>query len=127
MIKKTKLQIVICTFCIWAFISCQPLVHTHVSKSKSVLDYREKVQIFSKEQSLPEAFEVLGYVEINDNGFTLQCDYGYVIYLAQMEARKLGGNALRITSHRTPNFWNSCHRITADILRIDNTDKSYKQ
>jgi hypothetical protein len=43
--------------------------------------------------------------------------------MAKIEARKVGGNAIKITQHKSPDFLSSCHRISADVLRIDSIDK----
>jgi hypothetical protein len=45
-----------------------------------------------------------------------------VIEKAKTESRKVGGNALKITQHKTPDFWSSCHRITAEVLKIEGLD-----
>ena len=42
-----------------------------------------------------------------------------VLNMAKLEARKAGGDAIKIIKHRPPSlFGSSCHRITAKILRI---------
>jgi hypothetical protein len=40
-----------------------------------------------------------------------------------MEARKIGGNAIKISKHKPPNMGSTCHRITAVILRIENASE----
>jgi hypothetical protein len=47
----------------------------------------------------------------------VNCDLYTIIPQAMTEARKIGGNALKITQH-IPNS-NGCHQITASILKLD--------
>lgn len=67
---------------------------------------------------VPDRVEVLGKVSVGEGGFTTRCGLDDVIGEAKLEARKCGGNAVKITSHKTPSLFSSCHRIEADILKI---------
>jgi hypothetical protein len=101
--------------------SCSPKISTSVSKQYNVLDYKEDVLVFGLEDDEPYYSERLGTVKIGDTGFTTNCNFETVIEKAKMEARKIGGNAIKIIKHDLPNPWtSSCHRITAAILKIDN-------
>jgi hypothetical protein len=71
---------------------------------------------------VPPNAEKLGTVKIEDPGFSTNCNYATVIDMAKIEARKVGGNAIKITQHTRPDFFSSCHRITADVLRIDSIE-----
>jgi hypothetical protein len=67
----------------------------------------------------PENSEYLGLVKIGDSGFSTNCSYEVVMKEAMLEARKAGGNAIKIIEHRPPSaVVSSCHRITARILRV---------
>ena len=107
-------------------ISCSPKISTSISKNYAALDYRENVVVFGLEDAEPENAELLGTVKIGDSGFTTDCSLETVIEKAKTEARKIGGNAIKITKHDSPStLGSSCHRITANILKIDDT-KDYK-
>jgi hypothetical protein len=100
--------------------ACSPKIATSVNKNYAVLDYREDVRVFDVEETEPDDAELLGTVKIGDTGFSTNCGLDVVIDKAKMEARKIGGNAIKITKHTPPNMWgNSCHQITADILKVD--------
>ncbi len=101
---------------------CGPKVSTVIGKSYPLLDYRDEVIVIGLEEPEPANSEVLGEVKIGDSGFTIECDYQTVTETAKLEARKAGGNAIKITQHATPSvFGSNCHRITAKILRIKDT------
>lgn len=107
------------------FSSCNPKISTSLSKSYPTLDYKQDVLVISLDQSEPENAEVLGQVKIGDTGFTTNCSYDIVIDKAKLEARKVGGNAIKIIKHTPPSgFGSTCHNITANILKIENVDSS---
>lgn len=103
--------------------SCSPKISTSLSKKYPALDYKQAVLVIGLNQTEPDDAEVLGKVKIGDGGFTTDCSYETVIDKAKMEARKIGGNAIKIIEHKPPTaMGSSCHRITAKILRIENID-----
>ena len=99
--------------------SCNPKITTSLSKSYAPLDYREEVVVIGLNQPEPDDAETLGQVKIGDTGFSTNCDYNVVIDKAKLEARKAGGNAIKITEHKPPTaMGSSCHRITANVLKV---------
>lgn len=105
------------------FSSCSPKISTSLSKSYPPLDYKQEVLVIGLDQAVPENSEVLGQVKIGDTGFSTNCDYDIVIDKAKLEARKAGGNAIKIIEHTPPSaMGSSCHRITAKILKIENIE-----
>lgn len=117
--KKTTFQF-ICFILIFA-AGCAPKVRTTVSQKYQPLDYKEEVMVIELQEMAPDSAELLGTVKIGDAGMSVQCSYGQVLEKAKEEARKSGGNVLKITTHKTPDFMSSCHRITAEILKVDAT------
>jgi len=108
-----------------AFIlaSCSPKVRTSLTTNYSALDYREEVRVFDVNQPEPVNSEEIGTVKIGDSGFTTNCGWDVVLEKAKNEARKAGGNAIKITVHKLPDVWTStCHRITAKILKVSDFD-----
>ena len=109
--------------CLLIFNSCAPKISTSISDNYPTLHYREEVRLFGLQDSIPASSKELGIVKIGDTGFTIKCGWEDVIEKAKLEARKVGGNAIKITKHRTPSaFGSSCHRITAVILNIESFD-----
>lgn len=101
--------------------SCSPKVTTIIAKNYPALSYDKEVLVIELNQVQPENAEVLGEVKVGDSGVSTNCGYDVVIDKAKMEARKIGGNALKITRHILPSVMAStCHQITATILKIDN-------
>jgi hypothetical protein len=105
------------------FSSCNPKISSKLSKTYPPLDFRQEVIVIGLDQAEPENAEVIGQVKIGDTGFSTKCNYNIVIDKAKLEARKVGGNAIKIIKHIPPNIMgSSCHRITANILRIENIE-----
>ncbi|MEO6175774.1 MAG: hypothetical protein ABIP27_11550 [Flavobacterium circumlabens] len=105
-----------------AFCSCSPKIRTSVSEKHEKLDSKSNVIVFNTKAELPANFSTIGTVKIGDTGFTTNCDFATVLEAAKTEARKNGANAFLITEHLYPSmFGSSCHRISADLLRIENT------
>lgn len=105
------------------FSSCNPKISTSISKSYPALDYKQEVVVFGLDQSEPDNAEVLGQVKIGDAGLSTNCSYDIVMDKAKLEARKAGGNAIKIIEHKPPTAMGSeCHRITARILKVENIE-----
>ncbi len=73
------------------------------------------MHVITKMADLPEDADKIGNIKVGDSGFSTNCGFDKVMEDAKIEARKIGGNILFITRHKTPDLWSSCHRISADI------------
>ncbi|NME72018.1 hypothetical protein [Flammeovirga aprica] len=103
--------------------SCNPKISTTVHRSYPPLDYKQEIVVMGLNQPEPSDSEILGQIKIGDTGFTTNCSYNTVIEKAKIEARKAGGNAIKIIDYIMPSpFGSSCHRITANILKVENID-----
>lgn len=100
------------------FSSCSPSISTQLYRSYPTLGYKEEVKVIGFHQKINSEHEVLGKIDIGDSGFTTKGSYEEVIEKAKLEARKIGGNAIKINEHKTPDFRSTCHRIKAYILRV---------
>jgi hypothetical protein len=61
----------------------------------------------------------IGSFKITDGGLALDCSYERLLFMAKEKARSLGGNAVKITSHKVPDNWSTCHRIAFDIYKLN--------
>lgn len=88
------------------------------------------VVIFEEEDSLPTNHPktYIGSFKIRDGGTTLDCNYERVLEIAKAKARKVGGNAIKITQHKLPSIhWSTCHRINFQVWKLQNTRPYEKQ
>jgi hypothetical protein len=102
--------------------SCSPKLTSTMLKSYPPLNYQKEVRVFTINEPVPSSAERLGTIKIGDSGFSINCNYAKVIEIAKDEARKVGGNVIKITQHRVPDLVSTCHRITADIMKLDSID-----
>ncbi|TAE38731.1 MAG: hypothetical protein EAY66_03455 [Sphingobacteriales bacterium] len=109
--------------CLFFLSACAPKINTQITKTYPTLSYNDEVKVFGLKTVLPANIEVIGSIKIGDTGFTLNCNYETVLENAKIEARKIGGNAIKITEHSFPDLLSSCHRIKVNILRIDDISK----
>lgn len=102
-------------------------VLTRVDKKMPVLKYSERVVVFSIEQPKPDDAIFVGKVKVNGvSDFNNDCNYDMVIERIKSEARKMGGNLVKITNHKGPNKIRSCHKIKADIYKVDDVNQSVR-
>lgn len=108
-------------------IACAPKVRTNLTQKYPSLDFDEEVVLLELADPVPPKAELVGTIKIGDSGMSSKCNYSQVVERAKEEARKAGGNVVKISEHKTPDFVSSCHRIKVEILRLDPTElKSIK-
>src|SRR5262245_36352525 len=108
-------------FVLACFISsCQPSINTTVKKTYPALRSAQPVPMILLKVMYPASAEEVGEVAVTDGGFTSNCSWDTVVAKAMGEARRLGGNVVKIIYHSEPSLLgSSCHQITAKILRED--------
>ena len=94
--------------------SCTPLITTKLERKLPAADSKQEIKVLELNTEIPIDAVVIGTVKIGDSGVTVNCGYQVVLDRAKLEARKAGGNAIKITEHIFPGF-STCHRITAKI------------
>jgi hypothetical protein len=118
-----NLKFFLCTLIMLFLFSCAPQIITNIYQSYPTLAYWKDVAVYDMTQEIPENAQELGVVKATDSGFTSKCNYDYMLYKVVIEARKVGGNLVKIMEHKKPDFWSSCHRITAVIYKTDDNVK----
>ena len=117
-----KFKFLLVTGTILLMTSCSAKLTSSIFKTYPPLHYQEDVRVFKPNEAVPSNAEKLGTVKVGDSGFSIDCNYATVLDMAKIEARKVGANALKITQHKKPDFLSTCHRIIADVLRIDSIE-----
>lgn len=101
------------------FSSCSPRITTSIQKSYEPIAQTQEIRVLKSLNDVPQSAELLGKVDVGDSGFTNNCSYDTVLNAAMMEARKSGGNTICITKYLAPDYSSSCHRIAANIYKVD--------
>ncbi len=100
-------------------VSCTPKVRSTITNRQASLNYNQPVKVLHFNDSVSVDGEQIGILKVGDTGMSTKCSYQLVLEKAKEEARKAGGNVIRITEHKSPDFMSSCHRIKADILLVN--------
>jgi hypothetical protein len=119
-------HLIICIFILSLLSSCGPSISRSISQYHPPLDQNEPVEILGLDDTVPDNALTIGSVKLDDTGFSMNCGWDVVITKATDEARSMGGNILKITNHKRPDFWSTCHRISALVLKLDSLDMSQK-
>ena len=106
-------------FLLPAVVGCAPKVYTSLQKSYPARPADAEVQLFYLDDPVPADAEVLGRVEVRDEGTATNCGYTSVVKLAKEATNRAGGDALHIVWHLIPSMGgSSCHQIAGDMLRL---------
>ncbi len=114
-----KRKIVSALLCAGLLYSCSPKIRTNLAAGyqPKALDYDAEVFVYSVHEMVPKNLEKIAQVSLGDSGMTLTCNYETLLEKAKEEARKVGANVVKITEHKTPNFWTNCHRIKTSLYK----------
>lgn len=100
--------------------ACSPVVNTRIISHHQPLSDSHEVAVYEINDTLPVNSVVVGEVEIDGHVFVMDGDYDQVMALAVDEAKKAGGNILKVTTHRKPFFARQpVHYVAATILKTD--------
>jgi hypothetical protein len=103
--------------------SCNPKVTKSIIRTYPPLNSSTEISVLDLRTPIPIGAENLGSIKIGDSGFSTNCTWNTVIEKAKSEARRVGGNVIKITEHKQPDIVSSCHRIKVTILKVKNIDE----
>ena len=106
-------------FCISLLFSCTASTHSYVEKQRPSLPDNQHVTVFGLSDMPPANSQTIGFISTGVYGMMGFCGYNESMGKAIKECRKLGGNALKITSVGEPDLFHSCYRIQATALYIN--------
>lgn len=105
-------------------VACSPYVISDFSQKFPPIDYSAEVTVIGITEDFPDAAAELGTIAIGGNGFTTGCGYNQLLEKAKIEARKAGGNAIKIIEHLPPSLLGSpCDKIIVTVLRVEMADE----
>lgn len=103
-------------------VACSPKVGVTITNPYPMLAPDDEVVVIEKYASAPENADKVGSIKVGDTGFTLGKNgtYDKVMNIIDTRSREVGGNVIKITDHRAPDFMSTIHRVDADLYHIDN-------
>lgn len=113
--KKANLYIFIILI-----VACSPKIKSNIEKTLPPLSSGALVVVldYSDDQSING--ETIGVIEAKDAGLSVNCTYYENILNLKKIARESGANLVKITEHKAPDKWSSCHRLKAKIYNVAN-------
>lgn len=61
--------------------------------------------------------EFITEVKLRDN-FRIKCSYKMGVDFLREKANENGANLIKITTHKPPDVWSTCHRFAADLYKV---------
>jgi hypothetical protein len=111
------------------FSACSAHIARSIHKNYPALDNSAEVKVIKVGESIPFKYEELGSLKLGDAGMTSKskCSYEALLALAIEEAKKVGGDAIKIVEHLLPRtefqpgalVIHQCHSLFVLILKTD--------
>jgi len=98
--------------------ACSSTVSTDTSKNYQPNYSNQPIMVYRINDRVPVETEKIGTIKIGDYGFSVDCGWESVLQRAKNESRQKGGNAIQLISVQRPDFFSTCYRITAVILKV---------
>lgn len=111
-----KYVVLVVVFC----FSCSPKLSTTLNTASNALSENALVVVVDVVNNQDVNAKKVGEVSVRDSGFTSKCSYYENIIEFKKIARAAGANLIKITKHKTPDKWSSCHRIWGNLYYADN-------
>lgn len=128
---KITIRLILALFLFCFLQACSPLITRTIVKAYPPLNETEEVQVIALGDESAYQYEELGTVRVGDNGFGGKCKYDDQILHAKREAKKMGGNIIKVVEHIPPHSkmiglgyaYFPCHEILVLVLRHKNSSK----
>lgn len=123
---SSKRLIILNLLLLFFVVSCSPKIRKQISKEEESMKSSELVVVLEIDDNQSILGNKIGRIKVADNGFSYNCSYFENIQSLKSLARSHGANLVKITSHNPPDSWSTCHRIKADIYKVEEV-KQYEK
>ncbi|SDS51112.1 hypothetical protein SAMN04515667_2338 [Formosa sp. Hel1_31_208] len=105
---------------IFMLLSCAPKLKSNITTTLPLLSGKEVIVVLDiiDDQSIPVS--KVGELQATDSGLSENCSYYQNIQSLKKMARASGANLIKITKHKRPDNWSTCHRLWATIYKVEN-------
>lgn len=97
-----------------SFVSCSSTIRTNMTAKKSSNLEITEVTVLKQDEEVPPSSKKIGSTKFGESGFSVNCSLDYVLDNARKIAKDYGADVVKITNHKRPNLWSTCHRLTVD-------------
>lgn len=99
--------------------SCSSTINTNITNKQSPLNEKTVINVLKIDEEVPSPIKKIGTGKFGDSAFSVKCSLEYVLEQARIVAKENGANTVKITSHKRPDLWSTCHRITVEYYLAD--------
>ncbi|WP_299128974.1 hypothetical protein [uncultured Winogradskyella sp.] len=108
-----------------ALIACSPKLKSSILKTLPPLPKEAIVVVLGLSDDQNIESEIIGSIIAKDGGLAVNCTFYENVQNLKVLARKHGANLIKITEHKIPDNWSTCHRLEAEIYKVSNP-RSYE-
>lgn len=101
------------------FMSCSSTINTNIINKQPPLNEKTAITILKIDEEVPSPNKKVGTGKFGDSAFSVKCSLDYVLDQARAVAKENGANIVKITHHKRPDLWSSCHRVTVEYYFTD--------
>lgn len=88
--------------------------------------YTQNIVILNEQNDATINIDPIDEIKYKDNGFKIHCSYKDALNYLKQKANEKGANLIKITQHKFPDQWSTCHRISAELYKVDNPEQYEK-
>ena len=109
--------------------SCTPTIYKQIKNTYPPITTNQ-ITVYEMDQKINNRFEDLGTYKIENSDFSSLSSYEKIISYAKEEAKKIGGNAVKIIEHIKPHtemvglgvVFTTTHDVVFKILKVSETE-----
>lgn len=79
------------------------------------------IVIVDKNNDVEIAGTFIKEIKFKDKIFTSNCSYQEVLKILKEKAVENNANLIKITEHKMPDAWSTCHRMSVSLFQVENT------
>ena len=121
-----KMMLMVLARCVMTMVGCAGSVSSSSLKYYPPTMQSQNIDVYSQYDNVSRENEVIGTIEYDDTGFSVSCSYSDMLKSFMKETRSMGGDAFKITVVKEPDFWSTCYRGSANVLKYKEIVKKRK-
>jgi len=100
-------------------ISCAPKIIRHGYEITQEQKNNCDIAITQNKEFTEDVTEIISRIEIDDTGFTVNCDEKEIINILKTEGCSMNADVINIIQEKRPDFWSTCYRASAEFIRLN--------
>lgn len=88
--------------------------------------YTQEIVVLSEHNSADINSAPIDEIKFKDKGFKMHCTYKDALNYLKQKATEKDANLIKITQHKYPDQRSTCHRISAELYKVDNPEQYEK-